>query len=79
MGVDLIGLMKYAITAVIAIIGAYFAMQKELALAKQRIASLESRTEAHSKKIDNILSGVNDIKEMLAEMRTELKYKEDKK
>lgn len=79
MGVDFIGLMKYVITAVIAIIGAYFAMQKELALAKQRIASLESRTEAHSKKIDNILSGVNDIKEMLAEMRTELKYKEDKK
>lgn len=75
----MIGLIKYVITAVIAIVGAYFAMQKDLALAKQRISSLESKTEAHSKKIDNILSGVNDIKEMLAEMRTELKYKEDKK
>ena len=54
MGVDLIGLIKYVITAVIAIVGAYFAMQKDLALAKQRIASLESRMDSHSKKIDDV-------------------------
>jgi len=79
MGVNFLEIMKYVITAVISTLCAYFSIQKDLALAKQRIANLESRTDSHSKKIDNILSGVNDIKEMLAEIRTELKYKEDKK
>ena len=74
----MIGLIKYVITAVIAIVGAYFAMQKDLALAKQRIASLESRMDSHSKKIDDILEGVNDIKRSITGIETELKYKEDK-
>jgi len=79
MNIDIMSFIPYIITVVISIVGAYFAQQKDLALAKQRIEQLEKRTDSHSQKIDEILSGVNDIKNSLSEITTELKHKEDKK
>ena len=79
MNIDIMSFIPYICTVVISIVGAYFALQKDLALAKQRIENLEKRTDSLSLKLDDVLNGVTDIKNSLSEIKTELKYKEDKK
>ena len=79
MDLNIVSIISYVLTAVVTTVAAYYAMRKDMALAEQRIKALEARTDSHSKKIDEILEGINDIKVSLIEIKTELKHKEDKK
>lgn len=76
MKTEIIDLAPYAITIIISVLASYFSktfsLEKEVEKLKIKMDLLEKRTDSHSKKIDKVLDGINDIRETLAKLNTEI-------
>ena len=83
MGALMNDLWPFMVTAIISVVGTYFALVREvkerMAVAEVKINSLEARVNKHSAKYDDILTMLGDIKSDLARISTTLNIIEPKK